>query len=243
MVWVGYAMHDEAKTVRAVAHAGFEKGYLEAVKTTWADEEAGRGPLGTAIRTGKPQINRSTMDNPSYGLWRHEAIQRGYVSSIGLPLFVNERVIGVLSLYSSDPDAFDLEELELLSQLASDISYGITAVRTRLEKEQAQDSLDRVHRRQELILKSSWEGIYGIDLEGNYTFMNPAAAHMLACESDGIIGRRSQAIYRSDMAEGTSSPEGDDRHLCCPLWPAFRFMFRMGFFAERTRLRSPSNWR
>ncbi len=209
MVWVGYAIDDAAKTVRCVAHAGFDNGYLEAVKITWADEEAGRGPLGTAIRTGKPQVNRNTKDNPYYGLWRHEAIKRGYASSIGLPLSVNERVIGVLSLYASDPDAFDLEEVELLTRLASDISYGITAVRTRLEKEQAQEAFDRVHRRQELILKSAWEGIYGIDLEGHYTFMNPAAAHMLACEGEGLIGLRTRAICRSNMAEENSSEEGE----------------------------------
>src|SRR5664280_2946271 len=51
MAWVGFAEHDEAKTVRPVASAGFEDGYVDRATVTWADTERGRGPVGTAIRT------------------------------------------------------------------------------------------------------------------------------------------------------------------------------------------------
>src|SRR5208337_600221 len=53
MAWIGFAEYDEAKSVRSAAHAGFEEGYLETLRITWADTERGRGPTGTAIRTGK----------------------------------------------------------------------------------------------------------------------------------------------------------------------------------------------
>ena len=61
MVWIGFAEEDEAKTVRPVAYAGFEKGYLETMKITWADTERGRGPTGIAIRTGKPSMCRNML--------------------------------------------------------------------------------------------------------------------------------------------------------------------------------------
>ena len=51
LCWVGYAERDEAKTVRPVAHAGYEEGYLETVRVTWADTERGHGPTGRAVRT------------------------------------------------------------------------------------------------------------------------------------------------------------------------------------------------
>ena len=59
MAWVGFAEHDEAKTVRPAAHAGFEAGYLESVNLTWADCERGRGPGGIAIRTGQTCMVRN----------------------------------------------------------------------------------------------------------------------------------------------------------------------------------------
>src|SRR5438477_6699664 len=51
MAWIGFAEGDEAKTIRPVAHAGFDRGYLETLRLTWADTDRGRGPAGMAIRT------------------------------------------------------------------------------------------------------------------------------------------------------------------------------------------------
>ena len=65
MVWIGFAEEDEGKTVRPVVNAGFEKGYLETLKLTWADTKRGRGPTGTAIRTGKPSGCRTCSRIPS----------------------------------------------------------------------------------------------------------------------------------------------------------------------------------
>jgi len=92
MAWVGYAEptgaggRDEGKTVRPVAQKGFEEGYLDTVNITWADTERGRGPTGTAIRTRQPSIARNIPQDSNFAPWRAAAIQRGYASSIALPL-------------------------------------------------------------------------------------------------------------------------------------------------------------
>ena len=84
MRWCGSAIaeNDENKTVRPVAHAGFEEGYLETLRITWADSERGRGPTGTAIRTGQPSMCRNMLTDPAFLPWREEAIKRGYASSL-----------------------------------------------------------------------------------------------------------------------------------------------------------------
>ena len=43
MAWVGYREFDQEKTVRPVACAGYEEGYLNEINVTWADTERGRG--------------------------------------------------------------------------------------------------------------------------------------------------------------------------------------------------------
>src|SRR6266478_5323161 len=73
MAWVGLAEQDERKTVRPVAHAGFEPGYLESANITWADEPRGRGPAGIAIRTGRPCVARNIPADPAFELWREAA--------------------------------------------------------------------------------------------------------------------------------------------------------------------------
>jgi len=141
LAWVGYALEDEHKTIRPVAQAGYEDGYFATLNLTWADTERGRGPAGTAIRTGEPRIVHNIQTDHAFAPWRCEAIKRGYGSSIAMPLRVNQKIIGVLSIYAVEPDAFDHEEVALLTEMANDLAYGIEALRTRVEYKQAHETI------------------------------------------------------------------------------------------------------
>jgi diguanylate cyclase (GGDEF)-like protein len=141
MAWVGYAEHDEARRVRPVAQSGYEQGYLEKIDITWADSERGQGPTGTAIRMRRTEINQDVLSNPSMALWREAAIQRGYRSSISLPLIDDANVLGALTMYARDPDAFDAEEVKLLEELANDLAFGIVTLRTRAAHEAAKETM------------------------------------------------------------------------------------------------------
>ena len=44
MAGISYAEHDAEKSVRPMAHAGRDSGYLEAIAIKWSDTAAGRGP-------------------------------------------------------------------------------------------------------------------------------------------------------------------------------------------------------
>jgi diguanylate cyclase (GGDEF)-like protein len=142
MAWVGYTEHDEAKTVRAIAQSGYEDGYLEGLALTWADTALGQGPTGTAIRTGQPNINQNVLTCERMAPWREAALQRGYQSSVALPLICGTQVMGALTMYAREADAFDPEELRLLMELATDLAYGIVTLRTRTEHTAAKEKLE-----------------------------------------------------------------------------------------------------
>ena len=141
MAWVGYAERDQAKTIRPAAVAGAEEGYLASTKITWADEEHGRGPTGTAIRTGRPYVVRNILNDENFAPWREDAARRGYASTVALPLMVNAQPLGALRVYAVAPDAFDEAEMTLLTELAADLAYGVQALRTRAERAQAAEAL------------------------------------------------------------------------------------------------------
>lgn len=147
LAWVGFAVESAGKEVRPVAQAGYEAGYLDQVRITWADNAEGRGPTGTAIRTKQPGIARHILTDPDYEPWRAEATQRNYASSIALPLLTGNRVLGALNVYAAEADAFDEEESSLLMTLAGDLAYGIGALRLRAERGQVEGELER-HRDQ-----------------------------------------------------------------------------------------------
>jgi len=131
MAWVGYAENDAAKSVRPVAWAGVEHGYLATVNITWADTERGRGPTGTAIRSGVIVCIHDFATDPKASLWRERGLQRCYRSSIALPLKDESgNTFGALNIYSTEANTFtNKEEVRLLEVLADDLAFGINVLR------------------------------------------------------------------------------------------------------------------
>jgi len=162
--WVGYAEHDEAKTVRPVARAGHEDGYLALANIEWGDTERGRGPTGTAIRTGQPYVAHNVKTDPLFAPWVTEATRRGYASSIALPLVLDGQPLGALMLYSQTVDSFDDPEVRLLAELSHDLAYGIQALRTRAERERAEEALRQSEERLDFALEMSHVGAWELDL-------------------------------------------------------------------------------
>jgi PAS domain S-box-containing protein len=139
MAWVGCANDDPEKSIRVMARAGADNGYLESIDISWDSElPSGRGPTGTAFRTGRTQVNQDWRTNPDGAPWREAAMQRGYQSSIALPLLVGQNVIAVLMLYAPELDAFDTEELPALEELARNVAVGIEALRIRQQRDLAE---------------------------------------------------------------------------------------------------------
>lgn len=145
LCWVGLAENDEAKSVFPLARAGHDDGYLSSLNITWADDERGRGPVGISIRTGQTVVVKNIATDRRMAPWRDEALKRGYGSVISIPLLVDSGVFGAINIYSSEADAFGDEEVDLLTELASDLAFGITALRTRVEREKAEEGVRKLN--------------------------------------------------------------------------------------------------
>jgi two-component system cell cycle sensor histidine kinase/response regulator CckA len=141
MAGIAYAEQDEEKTVRPMAHAGHGSGYLEQIQLKWSDAPAGRGPAGTAIRENRICVIADTANDPSFALWREAALQRGYAAVIALPLRVAGSAFGVLAIYSEQVGSFERSEVELLTEMANNLAYGITAIRSQDESKRATAAL------------------------------------------------------------------------------------------------------
>jgi PAS domain S-box-containing protein/putative nucleotidyltransferase with HDIG domain len=81
------------------------------------------------------------------------------------------------------------------------IARDITARKRRVEEIQ---ELSLTNQR---ILNSVGEGIYGLDLNSNVTFINAAGAKMLGWEVKELIGKNSHSLWHHTKADGTNYPE------------------------------------
>jgi PAS domain S-box-containing protein len=179
MAWIGMAEHDREKMVRPVARYGRDEGYLDGANISWADRAHGRGPVGIAIITGVTQVNQNFLTNPSMALWREAALERGYQSSIALPLRSGAQAFGVLVIYSAIPDSFNTDEVLLLEELADNLAWGIMALRVRAEHEQAVEKLRQSEEHFRFLTENAANMTYLMSLpEGSYGYVSPSSEHL-----------------------------------------------------------------
>jgi PAS domain S-box-containing protein len=216
MAWVGYVEHDEGKSVRPMAHAGPEEGYLKAASCNWADTERGRGPTGTAIRTGTPVVARNIPTEPSFAPWREELLKRGYASSIALPITLDDNVLGALTIYAEAPDAFDPEEMQLLMELSKNLAYGIQVLRTRAEHKEAEAASEAAEQRLADIIEFLPDATFVIDPDKRIIAWNQACEAMTGVKKQALLGRGDYAYAEPFLGErrpilidllGLSAPE------------------------------------
>jgi PAS domain S-box-containing protein len=166
MAWIGVPEQDAGRTVRPIARSGFENGYLESIQVSWDEgREIGRGPAGTAIRTGATQICQNSLDNSRMTPWRAAMIKRGYQSSIALPVIIQEKALGALTIYAAEADAFTDEEKALLEELVRNLAFGIQMLRTRAQHLDAEAQLQASQERLQMALSATNLGIFDFDID------------------------------------------------------------------------------
>ena len=141
---VGLPEAKPGKPVRIVASAGTAIGYVNGLALSWsADVEEGRGPTGIAVREGLPHIMRDTLTDPGFAPWRDKASAFGMRSTVTVPCKIDDRVVAVLLVYASVPDAFGVEELALFQRLSYEIGFAmeLEAERTKLQDAEAAKSI------------------------------------------------------------------------------------------------------
>lgn len=193
LAWVGYAMDDNSKSIKPVAQKGFDSGYLEALKLTW-DARGSRGELvGKAIVSGEPCISRDIISDEKTSLENNEALERGYRSSISVPLKTEKKTIGAINIYSASPDAFNEQEVELLIELANDLAYGIMSLRNR-------DALAGSEARFRSIVETSHDLIMLTRPDGKIEYMSPACKKVLGWPPEHFLGKRISVTHPEDRA-------------------------------------------
>jgi PAS domain S-box-containing protein len=74
------------------------------------------------------------------------------------------------------------------------------------EKIEAEEKLNRLTRQSDSILESVGDGIYGTNLDGKVTIVNPAAAEMLGYKVQELLGQDMHKLSHHTKADGTPNP-------------------------------------
>lgn len=160
MSWIGI-VNPENHQVEVVSSYGKTADYLENVNIDMSDIIRRSGPTGTAIHTGKHTYSNDIETDPKMDPWRKKALSLGYKSSIALPLTIGDKTIGAYMIYSAEKNFFNTTELDLLDEMASDISFALEYIEKEKQRKKMEAALFLSNKRYQSLFSDSpiplWE--------------------------------------------------------------------------------------
>ena len=108
-------------------------------------------------------------------------------------------------------------ELTVSDMIVDGIHFYLGVLRDVTERIKTAREVERLFRQNQLILSAAGEGIYGVDLEGRVTFINPTAASLIGYQPEELIGKFQHDILHHTRPDGTPYPVEE-----CPIYMAFK---------------------
>ncbi|MDO9204445.1 PAS domain S-box protein [Methylotenera sp.] len=141
MAWIGQA--DESGTfILPVASYGNGLTYLEGLKiSTSADVPEGCGPTGITFHENRAIIISNFQENEITRPWHEQAKRYGWGASGSFPITRNGKPFAVFSIYDNHIDAFDKEMIDLLREMAMDISFALDNFEREKQRQLSQNKL------------------------------------------------------------------------------------------------------
>ncbi|MGA2677259.1 MAG: PAS domain S-box protein [Methanobacterium sp.] len=218
MAWIGLIDH-ESGNIKPIAYSGHEDGYLENISINIRDSPSLDKPSVRVINEGKFSVAED-LENDLDREWREEALKRNYRSLASIPLKLKKEVIGILNIYSSNPDFFKEDEINLVKEMGLDISLALDSIETRNEQELMKKDLKESDERYSLTVEAVNEGFWDWNVLTGEAYFNPIYYNMLGYDDgefpasyesfrslihpDDVEGFEKELQHHIDNAEGYS---------------------------------------
>ncbi|MBI2275282.1 MAG: PAS domain S-box protein [Bacteroidetes bacterium] len=182
--WIG--IPDESKhMIEARYQWNEEEDYVKELKVSTLDDAFGQGPTGRAYRTGKYYYCNDIVNDPVMATWASRALQRGFRSSIALPVKAGEKVVSLVTLYAPRAFFFTDDEIRLLLRVAENISFAITAFENNQKRIAAENELLKVTR----AVEQSSASVVITNINGKIEYVNPAFTKLTGFEMEEVVGQ------------------------------------------------------
>ncbi|MHB8581446.1 MAG: PAS domain S-box protein [Ignavibacteriaceae bacterium] len=160
---IGLKIYDENKSIKIIASSGVSEEILNKVNFTWGNDGSPFCPVGNTIREGRLHTINDVAKEGNEIPYIEYAKVLGINSILSLPLIINSDTYGVLTIFSTESNMFDQEEISLLSELADDLSFGVQSIRLKNENQKINKSLLESVRFAKETLNSIWSRVAVLD--------------------------------------------------------------------------------
>jgi len=140
LAWIGL-LDEESDVIKPVTWSGTNEGFIDDIRIPAEEEPKSARPVGSAVREGTIVISNDLINDTRAVPWQKEAMKRGFNSSASISFKLNGKDVGVLNIYSDEKDFFSWQFVELLQQMATDITFALDNIDREARRRKAEHSL------------------------------------------------------------------------------------------------------
>jgi PAS domain S-box-containing protein len=199
MAWVGII--DKDKMVQPLTWFGHEDGYLKKITiSSDINHPGGKGPSGQAIRSRKYYFSNDIDNDPAMEIWRIDALQRNYHSSICYPVVIKEEVKAVFTMYVSETNYFNDTEIKLLQELVDNMAFALEKIQVKAMHQKAENNLAESEEKFRTLVEQSMVGVYILQ-DNKFVYVNPGFEKIAGYSKEELIGHMSfeDMIHEDDI--------------------------------------------
>ncbi len=203
LAWIGQVNEANGLIEPVVSYGNSE--YLNGlVISSREDVPEGRGKTGIAFRESRSVVANHFQNNDTAASWHERALRYGFGSSGVFPILRAGKPFAALSVYHVHPDAFDTEMVNLLDEMARDISFALDNFDRESERKRAEQKL-----RIAATAFETQEGILITDRDQHILQVNRAFTRLTGYDALEAIGMtptllksgRQDTVFYHDMWE------------------------------------------
>ncbi len=188
MAWVG-RIDPATGDILPVASAGAGTDYVETLDLSiHPNQPGGSGPTARAMRDNCPVIVNDYLGNAATAPWHERARTYGWRSSAAFPIQRDNEPFAVLNVYHGKVNAFDDQVVDLLQEMASDITFALNNFDREAQRQVYERALAESEERLSAIMENVGACIFLKDVQGRYTYANRQLLELLECDSAALIG-------------------------------------------------------
>ena len=206
MSWIGI-LNEVTNEISPATWYGFEDDYLKQIKKITIDKvPEGMGPTGKAMREGKVFVSNDIANDPIMKPWRKLALQRGYQSSISLPIIVRNKTTTIFTLYSEEANFFKSErEIELLVKITDNIAFSLETILLEEERKLAEVSLIKTNSYLENLINYANAPIIVWDPKFKITRFNHTFELLTGRTEADVIGKSLDLLFPTKQIKDSMS--------------------------------------
>ena len=195
LAWIG-CLDAGTSRILPIASFGIPAELIEQSIYFADDRPEGQGNPGKAIRTGQPFICDHCGEDACMYPAALAPARFGCQSCAAFPLRFEGQVCGVLSLYVSEPEYFLKPEVDLLTEVAMDISFALDKIKGDEDRRLAEEARQESEARYQKLFEEATVGIALADADtGEMLDCNLAFARMSEYDRAEVIGMPQRRLH------------------------------------------------